>query len=177
MSRKGPGPTPLSPTDSCPGEGRQRHLGRCAITLFLAMIGAVTAAQGATATIPSDLEAAVKAYDRAQTSGDRNALMELLAEDYLLVNGAGEVETKAEFIAESVDPTFKLDPFTVLNAVNRVWNHGAVLAGEVYLSGTSGGRLFNAHTRFADIWAKRAGRWQVVFTEVTRIPAKQGDAK
>lgn len=35
------------------------------------------------------------------------------------------------------------------------------------------GKPFTAHFRFADVWRKRNGGWQVVFTEVTRLPATQ----
>lgn len=124
----------------------------------------------ASPSTPLELEMAVKAYDVAQVTGDREALTKLLAEDYLLVNGAGAVENKGQFIAESVDPSFNLDPFVVLHPATRVWSDGAIFAGEVYLSGQSGGKAFKAHTRFADIWAKRSGHWQVVFTQVTRMP-------
>ena len=142
--------------------------------LVVCLAGLTTYAQvnAALSSIPAELEAAVKAYDLAQIKGDREALITLLADDYLLVNGAGDVETKGQFIADSIDPSFKLDPFVVINPVTRVWSGAAVLAGEVFLTGSSGGKTFEAHTRFADIWAKRAGRWQVVFTQVTRMPKK-----
>ncbi len=128
-------------------------------------------------TMPVELEAAVKAYDVAQITGDRAALTKSLAQDYLLVNGAGTLENKEQFIAESVDPAFKLDPFVVAHPANRVWSDGAVLAGEVYLTGLRDGKPFNAHIRFADVWARRSGRWQVVFTQVTRMPTNGRDGK
>ena len=45
-----------------------------------------------------------------------------------------------------------------------------MLAGLVHITGHASGKPFNAAFRFADIWAKRGGRWQVVFTEVTKLP-------
>jgi hypothetical protein len=39
------------------------------------------------------------------------------------------------------------------------------------LEGTSEGKPYKVHLRFADIWAERDGHWQVVFTEATRAPA------
>jgi ketosteroid isomerase-like protein len=140
----------------------------------LALCGTISAAAP---SLPVDLEAAVKAYDAAQISGDRAELTRLLAEDYLLVNGGGALENKEQFVAESVDPAFKLDPFVVLHPANRVWINGAVVAGEVYLTGRSDGKPFKAHIRFADVWAQRSGRWQVVFTQVTRMPIAEVDTK
>jgi hypothetical protein len=43
------------------------------------------------------------------------------------------------------------------------------LAGEVRLKGVDHGKPFQAHFRFADVWRKRDGNWNVVFTEVTRL--------
>ncbi len=134
-------------------------------------------AQAAGVGLPADLARAAAEYDRAQIAGDKAALDRLLAADYVLVNGAAEVEGKAQFIAESIDPSFKLNPYVVERPVETVWDGGAVLAGEVRLGGTNAGKRFAAHTRFADVWAKRNGRWQVVFTEVTRFPAVAGKAK
>lgn len=121
--------------------------------------------------LPADLASAAADYDRAQVKGDRALLNRLLADDYHLVNGGGQVESKEQFVSESVDPAFRLAPFVVENPIETVWRDGAVLAGEVHLEGQDHGKPFVAHFRFADIWRKRDGVWQVVFTQVTRLPA------
>lgn len=126
---------------------------------------------GAKGSLPADLAAAAADYDRAQVKGDKMLLNRLLAADYRLVNGGGQVESKEQFVAESIDPAFTLEPFTVENPIETVWTDGAVLAGEVHLKGQDHGKPFNAHLRFADVWRRRNGVWQVVFTEVTRFPA------
>lgn len=123
-----------------------------------------------TAALPADLAQAAADYDQAQMHNDGAALHRLLADDYTLVNGGAEISTKAEFIRDSTAAGFSLQPFVVEHAINRVWRDGAVLSGEVTLRGTDGGKSFTSHMRFADIWAKRDGRWQVIFTEVTRFP-------
>jgi hypothetical protein len=121
--------------------------------------------------LPADLAKAAREYDLAQVKCDRVALGRLLADDYTLVNGAAQVSTKAEFIADSVAPGFSIQPFEIEHVINKVWTDGAVLSGEVMLRGTSEGKPFASRMRFADVWRKREGRWQVVFTEVTRVPA------
>jgi ketosteroid isomerase-like protein len=45
-----------------------------------------------------------------------------------------------------------------------------VMGGLVHLRGTEGGEPFAITLRFADIWAKRNGKWQVVYTHVSRPP-------
>jgi hypothetical protein len=120
--------------------------------------------------LPPDLAKAAADYDHAQIHNDGPALQRLLADDYTLVNGGCEIYSKAEFIRDSVAPGFSLQPYEVEHAINKVWADGAVLSGEVTLHGTDGGNPFTGHARFADIWAKRNGKWQVIFTEVTRFP-------
>ena len=122
--------------------------------------------------IPVDLRKAADEYDLAQQKGDRALLERLLADDYLLVNSGGEVENKSQFVAESVSPSFRLNPYKVEDEVIRVSADQAVLGGRTTLSGTSDGKPFTANMRFADIWRKNKGRWQVTYTQVTRIPQK-----
>lgn len=49
---------------------------------------------GAKGGLPADLASAAADYDRAQIKGDEALLNRLLADDYHLVNGAGQVESK-----------------------------------------------------------------------------------
>jgi len=132
-----------------------------------------TAAHAAPPTyagLPADLGRAARAFDQGQIKADGKALATLLADDYRLVNSQAKTETKAEFIADFTDPAFHLEPFTVADLTTTVWPGGAVLAGEAHLSGTNAGKPFTQVFRFADVWAKRRGKWVVVFTEVTPIP-------
>jgi len=145
-----------------------------------ALVGVILAASAITSAgvlaaaeqpvLAPDLAKAAADYDRAQVKGDASELNRLLADDYHLVNGGGRVETKQQFVTESSDPAVTLDPFVVENPIVTAWSDGAVLAGEVHLKGLDHGKPYRAHFRFADIWRKRDHTWQVVFTEVTRLP-------
>lgn len=120
------------------------------------------------ADLPADLAKAVDDYDHAQVNGNRAELERLLADDYTLVNSSGGVQDKAGLIADYTTPGYKIEPFEVLEPVEKVWSDGAVMGGLVHLKGVSGGKPFAVTLRFADIWAKRNGRWQVVYCHVSR---------
>jgi hypothetical protein len=45
------------------------------------------------------------------------------------------------------------------------------MGGVATLRGVDGGKKFEATLRFADIWAKRKGQWQVIYTHVSKPPA------
>jgi hypothetical protein len=137
---------------------------------FLATLLFVTTAFAA--DIPKDLRKAVEDYDHAQVNANGAELRRLVADDYVLVNSSGRVQKKADLIAEYLAPDYKIEPFTVLEPVEKVWKDGAVMGGLVHLKGVSGGKPFAISLRFADIWAKRNGKWRVIYTHVSRPPAK-----
>lgn len=141
-------------------------------TLTMAAAAALLAAEPAfAAKLPADLAKAARDYDQAQIKGDGAELARLLADDYILVNSRAVVSGKKELIQDDTAPGFKLDPYEVREPIERVWANGAVLGGIVTLSGIEDGKRFETTVRFADVWAKRKGVWQVIYTEVTKPPA------
>jgi ketosteroid isomerase-like protein len=139
--------------------------------LCVALLGIVSTLANATAAkIPADLAARVHAYDDAQIKGDEAALRDLLADDYVLVNSRGHRQTKGELIADYTKPGFKLQPFTVEEPVELVWGDGAVMGGVATLRGIDDGQSFEVRLRFSDVWAKRQGRWRVIYTHASRDP-------
>jgi hypothetical protein len=124
------------------------------------------------AELPADLAKAVKDYDEAQIHGNKAELQRLVADDYTLVNSTGRVQSKAELIADYTTPGYKIEPFEILQPVEKAWSDGAVMGGVVNLRGKDGGKPFAVTLRFADIWAKRNGKWQVIYTHVSKPPAK-----
>jgi ketosteroid isomerase-like protein len=138
------------------------------VAVLLACIGWATAALAA--DIPSDLRKAVEDYDHAQVKADGAELRRLVADDYVLVNSSGKVQSKSELIADYLAPGYKIEPFQVLEPVEKAWRDGAVMGGLVHLKGTSEGKPFAVTLRFADIWAKRNGKWQVIYTHVSVPP-------
>ena len=140
----------------------------CGLFLCAGLLGASGAAAG---DLPADLAKAVHEYDQAQINGDPSELERLLADDYTLINSAGAAETKAQFISESVGVGNKLDPFTIEQPVEKIWSDGAIMGGVARLTGLSGGTHFAVTLRFTDVWAKREGKWRVVYSHASRVPA------
>lgn len=145
-------------------------LARAALSALLLPL----AAAGCASTRPRDLVAEVKVaareFDDAQLRGDRSVLERYLAVDFLFVRGSGAVSGRADFIAAFTKPGQKLDPFVITNPVFARLGDGAVLVGgDAVLSGVDGGSRFSERIRYADIFAWRDGRWQVVYTQVTRL--------
>jgi hypothetical protein len=120
---------------------------------------------------------AVVRYDEAQIHGNRAELGRWLADDYLLVNSTGALETKAQLIADYTARGFTLEPFTIEQPVHKVWNDGAVMGGVATLRGMDSGKHYEVCLRFVDTWAKRSGRWQVIYTQVSKAPSAMRAAR
>jgi hypothetical protein len=121
--------------------------------------------------LPPDLAAAAVLFDKGQVTGDGAALRKVVADDYLLVNSRGEHENKADFIRDYTAPGFTFAPFKIEQQVIRVWANGAVLSGVADAHGMSDGKPYAVRLRFTDIWGKRHGKWQLIFTDASRAPA------
>jgi ketosteroid isomerase-like protein len=143
----------------------------CAVALasvLLLGVMAPLAAEDAKPKIPADLAARVHAYDNAQVKGDKAALEDLVADDYVLINSLGQRQTKADLIRDYTKPGFKLEPFTVEEPVELIWSDGAVMGGVARIRGVDDGQAYDLRLRFSDIWAKRGGKWRVIYTHVNR---------
>ena len=128
----------------------------------------------AAATIPADpvagAQAAAKAFDHAQLTGDRATLDRYLANDFVFVRGAGVVADRDAFLAGFSDPDVKLEPFAIEKPIAiRLADTAVIIGGETTLRGTEKGAPFAEHLRYADVFQLRDGRWQVVYVQVTLI--------
>lgn len=123
--------------------------------------------------LPPELARAAQAYEHAQIAGDRAALEELVAPDYVLVNSDGHLETRAQLIDSWTEEGFDPEPVEVRDPIIHVWIDGAALGGRVALRGRSQGAPFSVELRYLDLWRLRDGRWQVVVGQAVRVqPAR-----
>lgn len=147
------------------------------LVLFVAALGgAPVLAQEAPsqpAESNAEIRAAAQAFDDAQLHGDRAVLEAMLADDFLFVRGSGRIGDRRDFIAGFTDPKSKLDPFQITDRLFlRVSPDVAIVGGEARVTGSDSGKRFAEHFRYADTFAKRGGRWIVIYTQVTGLPAK-----
>lgn len=141
---------------------------------MIAALLLATATASATPAPGSNAEilAAAQAFDDAQLHGDRAVLERMLAPDYLLVHGSGKVGDRKDFIDGFTDPQTRLEPFEIKDKLFlRPIPDTAIVGGEAWVRGTDHGTPFRQHFRYSDIFARRAGQWVVIYTQVTPLPA------
>ncbi len=137
---------------------------------LLALLFVLGALRPAARELPLDLAAALSSYDRAHYESDLPRLASLVTDDYVLVNSDASIENKEQFLADFRLPGFKIEPYVREQSTNKSWDCGAVTAATVHLTWTQSGAKHTRALRYADVWIKKNGKWQVTFTQVTRVP-------
>jgi ketosteroid isomerase-like protein len=123
-----------------------------------------------TSAAESDLDDAVRAYDKATVHNDVATLAQLVSDDYVLVNSDSSLQDKQSYLEDFEVPEFKLDPYVLEKPVSRTWGTTALVAGVVQLSWTLKGEHHARLLRIAHVWTKLEGRWRLAYTQLTRVP-------
>lgn len=118
-----------------------------------------------------DARAFAAQFDQAQLDRDLGALRTMIADEMVFIPRTGHVEGKREFIDGYADPSLRFEPFEITRKTYvQLGDCAAVVGGEALVRGTAGGKPFVSHFRYADTFAWRAGRWQVLHVQVTGLP-------
>jgi ketosteroid isomerase-like protein len=134
-----------------------------------------------TSAAESNLDDAVRAYDKATVHNDVATLAQLVSDDYVLVNSDSSLQDKQSYLEDFKVPGFKLDPYVLEKPVRRTWGttalvagvvqlSTALVAGVVQLSWTLKGEHHARLLRIAHVWTKLEGRWRLAYTQLTRVP-------
>lgn len=114
---------------------------------------------------------AAQGFDDAQFHHDRAALERFLAPDFQYVTRAGKLLGRNEFIANTTTPGEVLEPFVIRDhRVEPLGADGGVASGDAIVRGHQGAKSFSDRFRYADVFARRGGKWVVVYTQVTALP-------
>jgi hypothetical protein len=127
----------------------------------------------AAATDPQagSLAQAAQGFDDAQLHHDRVAIDHFLAPDFQYVTRAGKLLGRKEFIANTTTLGEVLEPFVIRDhRVEPLGANGGVASGDAIVRGRQGTKPFSDRFRYADVFARRGGRWVVVYTQVTALP-------
>lgn len=134
--------------------------------------------RGRQTKIPVDnVEQSLKDLERQRAEAfknrDKATLSRLLDEQFVFTDDAGRVLNKAQYIDVAMQgikvDSYKLDELTV-----RVFGDTGVVAGRWAGKMATEGKDASAAFRFTDTFVKRLGRWRVVASQETSLPAPSG---
>ena len=141
----------------------------------LAIAAATPMANAGTATSAADqVRTAERTLLRAAVAGDTHTAGALLAPDLQLIDVTGTAETRAEYLANvggAVDfVTIKpIEPISV-----RVHGDSAVARLKLKFKVVAHGQTVQHGGWTTDLWERRDGRWQLVWSQTTAIPDHLG---
>lgn len=120
-----------------------------------------------------------KLMDTAQAALGRNdadAMANIYADNYMLVNLDGSVQTKAERLASLRSGEAKYTGFTYSEPNIRInaEGTGAVVIAKLALKGTFRGRPADGDYRVTQVYSKMNGTWKQVSAQATAITAATG---
>jgi hypothetical protein len=144
--------------------------------LLLSLLLVSTAAPDARAEKPAkeSADGAVKAAElkrfEAATKNDLDTLGKLLADDLTYTHSTGVVETKAVFLDSLKSGKLQFKTIEPGDLQVRVYGTAAIINGTAKVSVVSEGKPKDITIRFTDVWVNRAGRWQMVAWQSTKLP-------
>ena len=116
------------------------------------------------------LRAANLRYDRAIVAGDRAALEDILAPDYVYVTAEGEVRDRAATIANHTSGRTRIaSPGSREVSIRWLGDH-ALMVGRFPAQVTVGESSFAIDERYSAIWAYERGAWRLRHEHASLIP-------
>ena len=106
----------------------------------------------------------------AIAKSDTKAYGRLLGDDYIYTNQDAVVRTKAEMVSAYDSGKLKYESVKFDEIKVHAYGDTAVVTGRNTSKGQDNGKDISGQFRYTRVYVKRQGRWQLVATQVTRIP-------
>jgi ketosteroid isomerase-like protein len=111
-------------------------------------------------TLDARYQAAVRAHDLATM--DR-----ILADDFILVTGAGKVFSKTDLLEEARDTGIVYQRQEDSRQTVRLWGNTAVITALLWAKGNDKGKPFDYHLWFSDTYVRTPSGWRYVFGQAS----------
>ena len=108
--------------------------------------------------------------NRAMVARDAQRVSDLLADDWVLVSGAGKMKTKTDLLAEMATPDRELQEVDARDVMVRVWGDTAVITGTLHQRYRMRGQQTELTLRYTDTWTRSGDSWRQVSVHTTRLP-------
>lgn len=109
-------------------------------------------------------------WPRAYREGDTALLARILADEFQLIDAAGEVSDKKAELAyiQKHKPTYTFFVYTI-NRLDVFENGTAVVAGIGLMKGSDSKGPYQISYHSSNVLIKRAGRWQAIASHVSGV--------
>ena len=144
------------------------------LTVALLSVGRQqSVAQGADTAAEQEVRQTIEKYRTALLQKDAATLERIWADDYTFTNGAGEIHSKADRLANLKSGATSLDSISEEEDMKvRVYGNVAVATSRVTIKGQYSGKQTSGQYRSIHVWVKGAAGWQLVANQITPVAAK-----
>ncbi len=152
-----------------------KHIVYAAIlTVALLSVGRQqSVAQGADTAAEQEVRQTIEKYRTALLQKDAATLERIWADDYTFTNGAGEIHSKADRLANLKSGATSLDSISQEEEMKvRIHGNVAVATSRVTIKGQYSGKQTSGQYRSIHVWVKGAAGWQLVANQITPVAAK-----
>ncbi len=104
---------------------------------------------------------------KAMIARDVQALGQILADDYFIIDPDGQTSDKAETLEGFRSGAFKFEAITFSEFKVRLYGTTAVVTGGEVVKGNYNGQSVSGSYRFTDVFARRGARWVAVSSQLT----------
>ena len=145
-------------------------------TLFclLAVVSAVTASGSQSESVRSDQQVLIQLerdWDAAFHRKDVPFIEHILADEFVATYGDGSRGDKAKELTLAAEFSRQIDSSTLDEFTVKIYGDTAVVWFSQHLIGPSQGRRLSVTYRYVDVFVMRAGRWQCVTSQSTKVTA------
>jgi ketosteroid isomerase-like protein len=117
-------------------------------------------------------------YQAAVKSNDAGTMDQILADDFVLVNGRGKISSKADLIesARKKEATYERQDEESGTQKVRVWGDTAVVTALLWIKAVQGGKPIDYKLWFSDTYIRTPRGWRYVFGQAS-LPLPQSKPK
>lgn len=117
-------------------------------------------------------------YQAAVKSNDAAIMDQILADDFVLVNGRGKVSAKADLIesARKKEVTYKRQDEEPGTQKVRLWGDTAVVTALLWIKAVQSGKAIDYKLWFSDTYVRTPMGWRYVFGQAS-LPLPTTDSK
>ena len=113
-----------------------------------------------------------KEFARAIVKNDAEAIEQFLADDWVIIDPDGGVIDKSRFLGVIKSGTLTHEMMESDDVWVRIYGDTALVSGLTRTKGKFMGQEFSTQERATDVFVMQNGRWQCVFSQLTRFIKK-----
>jgi ketosteroid isomerase-like protein len=110
-----------------------------------------------------------RAWDAAFVAKDMRFVERVLADEFVATYGDGTRGDKAAEMAQTLDFDQRVDSSVLDSFRVHIYGETAVVWFSRHMTGPKAGKITSVSFRFVDVFVKRAGRWQCVSSQSTKV--------